>query len=381
MKVDNVKPLNTNSTVPNTQHIARDGATAATRPAMNNTSTQATTPRQPDTAQIMQQHAQISRQQTGNAATNPNGIYNLFRQRRLGDRSLSNPDNNSVPAMDPKVMEEVFGLLNGIKTAKQVSVYTRKFFKRIGHKHNIIDSNHDVEDDDDKQEAQDVKRKTTSKVDKEDVRNSLEEMIGKDPTNAYIIIESAKRELGLTGANSKNSKDYTDIDKAVIEFAKENYETHGVRIRADINIANEVGQSQNKTQFKELYYAIILHPQLTQLMDIHKVFVKNDKDINVAHNQFMEATNLLSSAAKNDRDGEQKGRLPASDPNTIHDAIAVMDKRSKINSLFYDMKKLKKGFSAFISNLNGNKEEPNKQLTGVLSDYLTNQRMKANYKK
>jgi len=373
MKVDNVKSLNTNSTLPNTKHISSDGATAATRPALNNNSPVQT---RDNTAQIMQQHAQISRQQTGGVAVNPNMIFNLFKPRRLGDRRLSNADNRSdIPAPHPDTMEEVFGLLNGIKTSKQVTVFTKRLFKRIGRKHNFIDSNYEILDEDEKEELKDVKRKTTSKVTKEDVKNAIEEMMDNNPTNAYIIMEAAKRDLGLTGANAKDPKQYDDLDKAIIDFAKDNYNTHGVQIRAEFNIADEVNKSKNKTQFKELYYGLIQNPQLVQLIDIHKVFSKNNKDINTAHIEFMEATNLLAQAAEKDKDAQKRGRLPTSDPNTIHEAISVMSNRSKIDSCYYYTKKLLNDFRNYVSTLNGGKDENNKKIAGSLGDYLSNQRM------
>lgn len=377
MKVDSVKSLNTANTAAaaNTQKIV---------PASANNAQSINTARQSDVSQIMQQHAQVSGHQHRAVSGNPNLVVSLFYgRRRLGDRSLSNIDSHSdISTMHPDVLEEVFGLLNGIKTSKQITAYTRKLFKRLGHTKNIIESNYEPESEDEKQELQNVKRKTTSKVTKEQVKDVIEEMLGKDPANSYILAESAKHELGLTGVNAKNPKEYTDLDKAIIEFSKENYTAHGAKIRADVNIANEIGQAKDKTQFKEFYYALIQFPQLTQLMDIHKVFGDKNKNIDTAHTQFMESTNLLSQAAKNDRDGEKKGRLPTSDPNTIHDVISVMDKRSKIDSLYHSMKKFKKIFGAFIGMLNGDEKEDeekesNKKTLDNLKDYLINQRIKS----
>jgi hypothetical protein len=343
MKVDNVKHLTTNSAVSPTKQVIQNQPT-------NNTTNVGQT-RQPDTMQIMHQHAQVSRHQSSNVGMNPNNILNMFKSRRLGDRSLSGVGggHEDVPAMHPDTLEEVFGLLNGIKTAKStINIQTKKLLKRFGQVKNIIDSNYEPEDEEDKKDLKNVKRKTTSTVKKEDVRDVIEEMIGKDPTNAYIIIENTKHELGLIGANPKDPKNYTQLDKAIIEFSKDNYSAHGIKIRADVNIANEANKS-GKTQFREWYYGITQDPSLGKLNEIRKVCVN--------HTEFMAVTNLMAQAAVNDRDGEKRGRLPTSDQNTIHDVISVMNKRSVLNSLHHAIIRLKKTFASFIDILNGGDKE------------------------
>jgi hypothetical protein len=363
MKVDNVKHLTTNSTVsPTTKPVTQN------QPTNNTNVGNVGQTRQPDATQIMQQHAQISRHQASNVGVNPKNILNMFRPRRLGDRSLSGVDggHDDVPTMHPDTLEEIFGLLNGIKTSKSaVSVYTKKLFKRFGQVKNIIDSNYEPEDEDDKKELQNVKRKTTSTVKKEHVRDVIEEMIGKDPTNAYVVIENAKRELGLIGANAKDPKKYTQLDKAIVEFSQDNYATHGIKIRADVNIANEADKS-GKTQFREWYYGITQDPSLGKLKEIHSVCAN--------HIEFMAVTNLMAQAAVNDKDGK---RLPTSDPNTIHDVISVMDKRSKLDSLHHGIMRFKRTFGSFIDILSG-KEKPTAKTGGTLVEHSISQRIKSN---
>lgn len=370
MKVDNIKPLNTNSTLPNTKHIS--SATPATRPAVNNTQTQSPSD---TTARMTQQNTQILRHQSSNVSINPRNIPNMYRPRRLGDRSLSGVDggHDDVPTMHPDELETVFGLLNGTKKSKlTINIYNKKLLRRLGHIKNIIDSNYEPEDEDEKEELQNVKRKTTSTVRKEHVRDAIEEMIGKDPTNSYIVLENTKRELGLIGENSKDPKQYTQLDKAILEFSKENYNTHGVKIRADVNIANEIAEAdklgnRSKTQFKEWYYAILQHPTLIALNEIRN-FCLN-------HIEFMTVTNLMSRAAVNDKDGEKKGRFPASDPNTIHYVIIVMEKRSKLNSLHHAIIRLKHTFGSFIDLLRG-KEKPKAKTGGTLVEHSIPQKIK-----
>ncbi len=344
MKVDNVKHLTTNSPVSTAKPVVQNQSA-------NNTTSVGQT-KQTDTAQIMQQHAQISRHQASNVSVNPKNILNMFRPRRLGDRSLSGAEggNDGVPAMHPAALEEVFGLLNGITAKSIVNMYTRRLLKRFGQVKNIIDSNYEPQDEEDRKELQNVKRKTTSTVKKDDVRDVIEEMMGhnNNPTNSYILIESTKRELGLTGANPKDPKSYTQFDKAIIELSKENYSVHGIKIRADVNIANEANKS-GKTQFREWYYGITQEPSLGKLNEIRKVCTN--------HVEFMAVTNLMAQAAVNDRDGEKRGRLPTSDPNTIHDVISVMNKRSVLNSLHHAIIRFKKTFKGFTDSLNGDEKE------------------------
>jgi hypothetical protein len=362
MKVDNVRHLIPNSTVSPAKHVVQN------HPAKNTSNTAQT--RQLDTSQIMHQHAQVSRHQASNIAVNPKNILNMFRQRRLGDRSLSRVDggHNGVPEMHPDELEAVFGLLNGGKAKPFINIQIKKLLKRFGQVKSIIDSNYEPENDDEKRELQNVKRKTTSTVKKEHVRDAIEEMIGKDPANAYILIENTKQELGLIGPNAKDPKNYTQFDKAIIEFSKDNYATHGVKIRADINIANEIADVKNKTQFKEWYYAIIQEPSLLKLKEIRSICAN--------HLEFMGLTNLMARAAAKDRDGEKAGRLPVSCPNTIHDVISVMDKRSKLDSLHHAIIRFKRTLGSIIDVLNG-KEKPLAQTGGTLVEYTIPQRLKS----
>jgi hypothetical protein len=345
MSVGNIKPVNQNVTTTSTNPVTPNKPT-------NNTPN-AGQVRQADTSPIMQQNPHILRHQPSNVGVNPKNILNMFRPRRLGDRSLSGAESshNDVPTMHPDTLEEVFALLNGVKKAKStVNVYTKKLFKRFGQVKNIIDSNYEPEDENDKKELQNVKRKTTSTIKKEDIKSTIEEMIGKDPTNAYILIEHAKRELGLTGANAKDSKNYTQLDKAIIDFSKDNYATHAIKIRADVNIADEADKS-GKTQFRDLYYVLTSNPHLTKMIEIYKVCHN--------HAEFMALTNLFAMALTKDKNGK---RIATSCPNTIHAAISVMDKRGKINTMYIRLEALKKTANSFVNKLNS-KDEKDKNNT------------------
>jgi len=363
MSITNIKSVNPNTTTAPTKPTVQTNHTQNTQntTATNQTNNVGTTrqTQTSDSTQMMQQHTQV--RNNGNVGMSPMGMFNLFKQRRLGDRSLSNVDgghSGGVPAMHPDEMEAVFGLLNGIKTAKQVNVYTKKLFKRIGQAKNIIDSNYEPETEDEKIELKNVKRKTSNKVTKDDVKEALDDILDKssNPTNAYILLESAKRELNLVGDKAKDPKTYTDMDKAILELSKENYVAHDGRIRANVNIANESSRAKDQTQFQELYYAVTQDPSMHKLLDIHNV---------CSHAEFMQLTNLMAQAAQSDRDGEKRNRLPTSCPHTIHDVIRVMDKRSKIDSLYHAKERLKKAFSSFIGVLNGG-AKPKAQTGGDL---------------